>query len=202
MELLIIRHGRPERIEPSDAIASGVAADPGLTDVGRAQSEAVAAWLSEEKIDAIYVSPLRRALETAEPLERTLGMTATVEPGIEEFNDGDGYIPMEELKQNRERWRKAMQGYDEVDLREFRETVRSAISSIIANHRGQTVAVVCHGGVINAWAAEVLGLDRTMFFGPEYTSINRFRASSSGVHSVIALNESGHLRADRLHRMP
>ena len=202
MDLIIIRHGRPERIEPSDAIASGVAADPGLTDVGHAQAKAMADWLREEPIDAIYVSPLRRAVETAEPLEQALGVKATVEPGIVEYDDGHGYIPMEELKQNRDQWRKAMKGFDEADLSEFRQTVATTIKSIIGNHRGQTVALVCHGGVINAWAAEVLGLDRTMFFGPEYTSINRFRASSSGVHSITSLNESAHLRPDRLHRMP
>ena len=202
MDLLIIRHGRPERIEPSDAIASGIAADPGLTDVGQAQAEAMAAWLSEEAIDAIYTSPMRRALETAAPLEKALDLKATVEPGIEEFDDGHGYIPMEDLKKNRDQWRKAMRGFDNTDLSGFRKTVVDAITAIIGNHRGDTVALVCHGGVINAWAAEVLGLEQTMFFGPEYTSINRFRASSSGFHSIVSLNESAHLRPDRLHRMP
>lgn len=202
MDLIIIRHGRPERIDASEVQATGVAADPGLTDVGLAQAEAMAAWLSMEQIDAVYTSPMRRALETAAPLEKALGLTATVEPGIEEFDDGDGYIPMEEVKKDKAEWRKMMRGFDGADLSQFRATVTTAITNIIANHRGETVALVCHGGVINAWAAHVLELERTMFFPPEYTSINRFRASSSGHHSLMSLNESAHLRPDRLHRMP
>ncbi len=202
MDLIIIRHGRPERIDASEVQATGVAADPGLTDVGLAQAEAMAAWLSMEQIDAVYTSPMRRALETAAPLEKALGLTATVEPGIEEFDDGDGYIPMEEVKKDKAEWRKMMRGFDGADLSQFRATVTTAITNIIGNHRGETVALVCHGGVINAWAAHVLELERTMFFPPEYTSINRFRASSSGYHSLMSLNESAHLRRDRLHRMP
>ncbi len=197
MDLIIIRHGRPERIEPSDVVQSGLPADPGLTKVGRAQAEAVAAWLSVDGIDAIYSSPLRRARETARPLERVTGLTASIEPGVEEFDYGAGYVPLEDL--DRDQWRQAMKRFDNADYSAFRQTVKSAIGSIIANHRGQTVAVVCHGGVINAWTAETLGLERTMIFAPEYTSINRYRASSSGVHSIVTLNESAHLRSNGLH---
>jgi probable phosphoglycerate mutase len=53
---------------------------------------------------------------------------------------------------------------------------------------------VCHGGVINAWAAHLLGLPRVLFFSPHYTSLNRFVAASSGQRSVVSLNETGHLR--------
>jgi probable phosphoglycerate mutase len=202
MELLIIRHGRPERIDPGTVVETGVEADPGLTDVGVAQSKAMATWLRDEEIHALYTSPLRRAVETAAPLERALGLEAIVEPGVIEFDAGEAYIPMEDLKRDKDQWHQAMRGFEERDYSRFRQTVRTAIEGIIAAHRGERVAVVCHAGVINAWAAEILDIERTIFFGPEYTSINRFRASSSGVHSLIALNESAHLRADGLHRMP
>ena len=54
--------------------------------------------------------------------------------------------------------------------------------------------MVCHGGVINGWAGHVLGLGPQMFFNPDYTSINRFRAASSGERSIVSLNETAHLR--------
>jgi probable phosphoglycerate mutase len=57
------------------------------------------------------------------------------------------------------------------------------------------VAVVCHGGVINAFAGEVLGIrEPFLFFDPGYTSISRFLAAKSGERSVLSLNETGHLR--------
>ena len=45
----------------------------------------------------------------------------------------------------------------------------------IVSKPGKTVAVTCHGGVVNVWAAHVLGLPSKMFFNPYYTrpSISR-----------------------------
>ena len=65
---------------------------------------------------------------------------------------------------------------------------------IIAAHPGENVAVFCHGGVINMWAAHVLGVKPRIFFEADYTSINRFLCARSGQRSVISLNERAHLR--------
>ena len=59
---------------------------------------------------------------------------------------------------------------------------------------GKRVAVTCHGGVINVWAAHVVGFDPRLFFNPNYTSVNRFMAASSGSKTVITLNEHFHLK--------
>jgi probable phosphoglycerate mutase len=73
--------------------------------------------------------------------------------------------------------------------------VVAAIEQLIAAHPGQRIAVVCHGGVINAWATHTLGLEPRMFFNPGYTAISRFLAASSGERSILTLNETAHLRA-------
>jgi len=84
--------------------------------------------------------------------------------------------------------------YDRIqDLEAFRQKVIKRIERIIADNKGRKVAVVCHGGIINIWAAHILGMKKSLFFKPDYTSINRFLASSSGVHSLVSLNETGHL---------
>ena len=69
----------------------------------------------------------------------------------------------------------------------------STIDGLAADHRGERIAVVCHGGVINAYAATVLGLDRMLFFSPDYTSISRVLIGA-GVRSIGTLNETPHLR--------
>jgi broad specificity phosphatase PhoE len=48
--------------------------DPGLSEKGVEQSEAVAPWFKERQIDAILCSPLKRALQTAETVARVLGV--------------------------------------------------------------------------------------------------------------------------------
>ena len=72
----------------------------------------------------------------------------------------------------------------------------AAIDGLIDDHAGDTIAVVCHGGVINLVLAQVLGIitDGPGFFYPNYTSIHRIAASRSGVRSIVTINETSHLR--------
>jgi probable phosphoglycerate mutase len=196
VELILVRHGLPVRIEDADGPA-----DPPLSDEGRAQAVRLADWLGRESIDAVYVSPMRRAMETAAPLADALGVDPVVDEELSEFDrDAHFYIPLEELKAaGDERYLKIMRGeYDgEVDPQTFREVVAVAIERIIEARPGNTVAVVCHGGVINAWASSVLGLSDLLFFEPFYTSVNRFLASSRGHRSLVSLNDLGHLHGTR-----
>lgn len=194
MELLLIRHALPVRIDP----VPGRIADPELSATGRAQAERLARWLASERIDAIYSSPQRRARETAMPLAASRGVSVEIEPGVVELDrDADSYVPLEELKaESYGAWKALVDGglTASIDVDLFRKTVVTAIERIITEHPGKRVAVVCHGGVINAWAARVLGIDRPIFFEPGYTSVHRFLAASTGERSVVSLNDVAHLR--------
>ena len=194
MELLLVRHALPLRVERDD----GMPADPPLGDEGQRQAERLARWLEGERIDAIYASPLQRALETAQPLAKSRGIALRIEPGVVEFDRmASAYVPLEEIKaQDPERWRALVRGglVEGIDLGEFRRVVTGSLERIIADHSGERIAVVCHGGVINTWAAHVLGLETTLFFDPVYTSVSRFLASASGERSLASLNEAAHLR--------
>jgi probable phosphoglycerate mutase len=196
VELLIIRHGLPVRIDDAQGPA-----DPELSETGHEQARRVADWLRHEKITAVYTSPMRRARQTAAPLGEVLGLEPIVDDEVAEFDRGQHfYVPLEELKAARDpRYEALMRGesMDEVDPYTFREVVTVAIERIIEANPGGTVAIVCHGGVINAYASHVLGLDFPLFFQPTYTSVNRFLASSAGHRSVASLNEAGHLVGHR-----
>ena len=194
MELLVIRHALPVRI----ANADGSPADPPLSEAGRRQAERLAAWLSGERIDALYASPMRRARETAAPLAAARGLEIALDPGLVELDHrAEAYVPMEELKaENREAWLALVRGglYANIDVVAFRRGVVASFERIIAAHPGARVAVVCHSGVINAWAAHVLGIDAPIFYDPGYTSVQRFLAAGSGERMVASLNELAHLR--------
>ncbi len=195
MELLLIRHALPQHVETSD----GTPADPALSDEGHEQAAKLAAWMRPEPLDAIYTSPMRRARETAAPIVEGKGLSAHVEPGVVELDHQSSvYVPMEELKaMDRERWLELVRGglYAEIDLPAFRRNVNRTLERIVAAHRAERVAVVCHGGVINSWAGSVLGLDEPFFFlDAGYTSISRFLVARSGERSVVSLNETAHLR--------
>lgn len=191
----MIRHGLPIRREVSDGPA-----DPELAPQGHAQAEHMANYLSTERIDAIYTSPLRRASQTAVPLARTFGIEPIVDDDVAEYDrHSSEYVPIEELKASGDpRFHQLTSGQGDGldDADEFRERVLSSLGRIIDAHPAQTVAVVCHGGVINLFLASILGLpmEPPGFFYPNYTSINRVAASRSGVRSVVTINETSHLR--------
>jgi probable phosphoglycerate mutase len=199
MELLIIRHGLPVRRELTEGVA-----DPELAPEGREQADHLARYLESERIDAIYASPLARAKETAAPLAAALGIDVLISPGVAEWDQNSPeYVPVEELKAaNDPRWQAMLAGEWESDEseEEFRARMLDAIETIISDHRGDRVAIVCHGGIINGYLSHVLGLaDVTRgFFYPNYTSINRVAAASSGERSVVTVNETSHLRGTGL----
>lgn len=197
MELLLIRHGLPVRREVVDGPA-----DPELAPQGHAQAEHMANYLSTERIAAVYTSPLRRASETAAPLARVLGLEAIVEDDVAEYDrHASEYVPLEELKASGDpRFHELAAWSDLDDVDEFRERVLAAVDRIIDAHPSQTVAVVCHGGVINLFLASILGLpmEPPGFFYPNYTSISRVAASRSGVRSIVTINETAHLRSTGL----
>jgi len=199
MELLIIRHGLPVRRE----LAEG-AADPELAEDGHRQAALLASYLATEPIDAIYASPLARARETATPLAHRLGLDVAISAGVAEWDQNSPeYVPVEELKAaNDPRWQAMLRGEWESDESEseFRSRVLDAVETIIDGHRGQRVAVVCHGGIINGYLSHILGLGDFArgFFYPNYTSINRVAAASSGERSVVTINETSHLRGTGL----
>jgi probable phosphoglycerate mutase len=151
----------------------------------------LADWLVAESIDALWCSPMRRALETAGPVAERLGLAPTVDVGLSEYDrDATEYIPVEELKAAGDpRWTEVPERPEH-----FVGVVVEAVERIVAAHPGQRVAVVCHGGVINAYTGHVLGVDEPLFFLPQYTSISRILAASSGERSIQSLNEAAHLR--------
>jgi len=199
MEVLWIRHGEPERIAPG----SGVRADPPLTAAGREQAKRLAEWLAVEQVDAVLSSPLRRAIETAQPIAAAVGREVETFEGIVEYDvNSDHYIPTEELRVTRdERWTAMVEGrWDEfgAELPEiFRARVDEAVNAIVDRFPGGRVAAVCHGGVINVAIGSVLGIAQPLWFEPGYSSISRMLAARSGIRSVASLNELAHLKATR-----
>ena len=195
MEIVLVRHGLPLRVELETGIA-----DPELAAEGHEQAEKMAAYLGVEDVEAIYVSPLRRALETARPLCKALGLEALISEGVAEFDrNSREYVPVEELRAtNDPRWEKLLRGeWDGVDEDPsiFKARVVATVEDMIARHPGGRVVVVCHGGVINQYLAHVLGIETHVgFFYPKYTSIHRVMAARSGQRSIVSINEASHLR--------
>lgn len=213
-ELFLIRHADAIP-EADEIIPSGVYDNLPLSQVGRKQAIALAERLKDIRFDVAYSSPLRRCQETAAPLVEPLGLTPTIVEGIkeirlgsvvpipvvEEDSDGDGRTRLFQALQKRQEEivRLAAQAgtwdaiKDSEPSQAFRERVVKAIDEIALRHIGERVLIFSHGGVINAYAAEVLGLQQEFFFPCANTSITVVRASAER-RVLYILNDIAHLK--------
>jgi len=76
-----IRHGQPQWFTEGRAVDN-----PGLTDLGRHQAQLTADRLAGTPVDRVLVSPLQRAVETAEPIVAALGLEAEIAPWLAEIS--------------------------------------------------------------------------------------------------------------------
>jgi probable phosphoglycerate mutase len=187
MELILVRHGLPERREDTS--------DPPLSAEGREQAQRVARYLADDRIDAVFSSTMRRAIQTAEPFAAQSGHAVQTREGIVEFDRGSGaYIPMEELKRDDyAAWKAFAAGDHGAYIVAFQRTVVETLEAIVVANAGKTVAVFCHGGVVNVWTAHVLGMAPRLFFEPVYASVHRYLCASTGERNLVSLNERCHL---------
>jgi 2,3-bisphosphoglycerate-dependent phosphoglycerate mutase len=187
VELILVRHGLPERREDTS--------DPPLSAVGRDQAQRVARYLNRDHIDAVFSSTMLRAIQTAEPYAAQHGQAIQQRDGIVEFDRGSGaYIPMEELKrEDYTAWKAFAAGDHGADIVAFQQTVVETLEAIVVAQPGKTVAVFCHGGVVNVWTAHVLDMAPRLFFQPDYASVHRYLCAGTGQRNIVSLNERCHL---------
>lgn len=200
MDLIIVRHGRPKRVE-----GLAEAADPPLTEIGQAQARAVAGFLLQEPVDHVVSSPMRRARETAEPLADALGIEPEIIDDLAEIDEGAGhYVPMEEMKaEGGADWQAILDDplsmHGDVDIEEFADRVTAAFRALIDQHPGRTVVAFCHGMVTMQFLRRTLRYPDVHGLRTDYASITRVQASSSRpITSIRSVNETGHLGETRI----
>ena len=140
-------------------------ADRPLTERGREQAHALADRLAATELDAVYSSDLERARETAEIVARSQGLDVHVLPELREVDVGSwsGLTRAEAERRFPDafrRWAAGGEGWDDGETYEqLSERVLRAIRTIAADHPGERVLVVAHGGTIRAVHAAALGVD-------------------------------------------
>ena len=85
-ELILARHGETDW---NVAEVFRGRADIGLNETGIKQAELLAEYLSSVRVDAIYSSPLKRALGTAEIISRCQKSRVEIAPGLIDFDYGE-----------------------------------------------------------------------------------------------------------------
>lgn len=195
MQLILVRHALPERVDGNGSTAH---ADPGLTADGRAQATRLVDALAGEPVDALYTSTMRRAVQTAAPLAAARGLAATTRADLREYDaERAEYVPIGQMAQaDPETFARMRAGHlpVHVDAAAFTGRVRSALEEIVAAHPGRSTAVVvAHAGVLNAYLAAVLGVDRSLPFPLDYVGVTRVVCARDGMRKPRTVNEIGHV---------
>jgi probable phosphoglycerate mutase len=168
--------------------------DPPLSGLGRTQAMALSAILGEQDVDVVACSTMRRAIETAKIVASPHDLVPVVRPELVEIRSYCELEPGTDPQSlvDPEEWRAREEAFTEHVRWDYMKRAVSEVDALVADHPGEHIVLISHGGVINAYLADILGIEDDMFFLPNHCSISEvlIKGSRKRIQSV---NERGHL---------
>jgi probable phosphoglycerate mutase len=198
-ELILLRHGETDW---NRELRFQGHVDVGLNAIGLEQARRLAGRLAGEKAHRIYASDLIRAQQTAQPVAREMGLDSITDAALREqsFGQVDGMRVEDIQKQHPQAWAAWLLFHEDYAMpggestRQFHARVMDAVNRLVAAHRGETLVVVTHGGVLDMIyrTARSLGLS-----GPRQSEIpnaglNRVRVDEGRVE-ILSWADTAHL---------
>ncbi len=167
-EIILARHGETEW-NVAEVFRGRI--DVELNETGTKQAELLAGHLSSLKIDAVYSSPLKRALKTAELIARYHKLAVDIAPGLTDLNYGEWQgLPHQEVK---EKYKELYAEWTEnphlvkmpagESLADVRERAVAVVDDIVTRYKG-TIVLVSHRVVNKVLICALLGLDSSHFW--------------------------------------
>lgn len=172
MNLYLIRHGEIEEKYLGRYVGS---TDVELSNNGKEQAKRFGKFFKGKKIDTLYVSPLKRAKQTAQPIIAGETIHVTEDARIREIDFGpwEGKtskeveeilpkdIPCSQISSGGERYA------------DFSKRVRQFFTQLLKNHEKGTVVVITHKGVIRE-AFQYFLSDTELIVEQAYGALNHF----------------------------
>lgn len=184
-EIILARHGETEW-NVAEVFRGQIDID--LNETGVKQAELLSGYLSTSAIAAVYSSPLKRALKTAEIIAQPHKTKVDVEPDLIDFNFGkwQGLSHQEVKEKYRDLYATWITHPEQVRmpdgeaLEDVSKRVIRVRNKVIENHRG-TVVIVGHRVVNKVMICTLLGLDNSHFW--------KIRQDTCGISIFSYLNE-------------
>ena len=198
--IFIIRHGQTEwnRVERFRGLTNLE-----LNDTGVKQAEAAAVRLMEWPVAAVYASPLKRAMRTAEAIARPRNLEVLPLESIIDMNFGKWHgLSLDEARHQYpelyELWETQphkVQFPEGENLPQVQARAMAAVKALMNNHPSDTLALVSHRVICKLLVLGLLGLDSSHFWQIEQNvaAINHF-VVRDGLPIAITINETFHLR--------
>jgi broad specificity phosphatase PhoE len=205
-QIIVARHGETEW--NASEIFRG-RRDIGLNDTGIKQAELLGNYLTDLRIEAIYSSPLKRALDTARSVAKHHSLNVNVNPGLLDFNYGawEGLTHQAVKDKYRElytRWLKEphlVNIPEGENLSEVRERAKSLLDRVVSKHSG-LVVLVSHRVVNKVMMCFMLGLENSHFWDikQDLGGITVFE-HERGRYKLIKHNDTSYLNQIQKHTL-
>ena len=205
--IVLVRHG--ESLAQERRLVGGHSGCKGLSDRGRAEVRALAARLDRtgelSAATALYSSVMARAVETAGILAPVLGLEVRQDCAFCEHHPGEGdgltYEEYERRWPYPQRWTPdGVRSPGSESFLDMSRRVGSGLDGLIERHRGETVVVACHGGVIVHSMVRWLGIvpdgaGRRAWLNPTNSGLTewRFRGDDPLPHELVRFDDAAHL---------
>jgi probable phosphoglycerate mutase len=198
-EVVLARHGASQPIRPGERfpLLDGVG-DPPLAPEGHAQAALLAQRLGVEDIAAVFVTGLRRTIETAAPLGReTVEVAELREVNLGDWEGGEFRIRMNEG--DPVAWRAvAEERWDLIPGAESMESlatrVKAGIDKVVeATGPGRVGLVFAHGGVIGEVCRQATDSRPFAFVHSDNCSLTRLVRFADGRWLLRSFNDTSHL---------
>jgi probable phosphoglycerate mutase len=175
-------------------------ADLPLDELGQRQAQALSQRFAEIEIDVIYSSPLVRAAATAEAIAQAKRLTVKFDDRLMERHMGDwtGLTGDEANQQYPDLWPTnnwRLNGPPNGETyAALTSRAQAAFAAILADEAGKRVAVVSHGGLLNAYLLGLFGLSpqSPIHFHAENTAITHVIFEQDAVH-IMSFGDDRHL---------
>jgi broad specificity phosphatase PhoE len=161
MRLLLARHGETEY---NHEWRFQGRTDLELNRVGRQQAERLRRRLSLEKIDLIYTSNLRRAVETAEIIARGRGLRVSPRENLAEIDFGEFEgMTYDEIVERYPEWRPSdydFTAYGGESLGQLGQRIRAFYKELRSHNPADAdILVIAHSGPLCVLLCRLLGMD-------------------------------------------
>jgi len=200
--VLLVRHGVSEWMERG--ILNG-SSNPSLSSYGLKQANLTAQSLEKEKDAHLVSSPLRRALQTAQAIQRTTGISVSILEGLREMDFGW-------LEGKRDLWpilkshlilvrmyyvlRVIISWFSGESFSQFNKRVLKTWQGLREQADQRTLIIVTHSGVLRVILMHEFGgrFNNVTQFIVDTCSITEMGISQEGPTKMIRMNDTQHLK--------
>lgn len=202
-QIILVRHGASigQTVDTLD-LGELTLSDPVLSPDGHVQAKALAAAYRDEPVSRLFVTPLRRTHQTAEPLSRALNMATESIDELREVHLGDWeHVFYEHAAAGNPLIREmyARESWDVIPnaepMVEFGDRLRRGVEKVAAQTApGETSIAFSHGAAIAEICRQATQSRPFAFISPENSSVSRLIVNADGSWRLRSFNDVSHLR--------